>query len=281
MTGIEVTLLIIGAIIFAASFIFSSKSDSKAEANYELSNKQKEDMKNLCRLVRTLSAKNQILSIFDEQMESLAEKTEIQLDKMSNEKMNEMNEYSETILGEINRNHNEVMFLYDMLNEKKKEINNTVRDLNAAKKELAQETKKVAEVENEDIGFMASEAIMNNEKASSAKSKSKKETVLDQLDAVSETVSDDVEADVQAEAAKPKRKRTNNAKTAAERARTTVKKETVREENKDITVFENGNNNEKILELSRAGKTNVEIAKTLGLGIGEVKLVVDLFKGGK
>lgn len=269
MTGIEVTLLIIGAIIFAASFIFSSKSDSKAEANYELSNKQKEDMK------------NQILSIFDEQMESLAEKTEIQLDKMSNEKMNEMNEYSETILGEINRNHNEVMFLYDMLNEKKKEINNTVRDLNAAKKELAQETKKVAEVENEDIGFMASEAIMNNEKASSAKSKSKKETVLDQLDAVSETVSDDVEADVQAEAAKPKRKRTNNAKTAAERARTTVKKETVREENKDITVFENGNNNEKILELSRAGKTNVEIAKTLGLGIGEVKLVVDLFKGGK
>lgn len=34
--------------------------------------------------------------------------------------MLEMNEYSDTILQEINRNHNEVMFLYDMLNEKKK-----------------------------------------------------------------------------------------------------------------------------------------------------------------
>lgn len=267
MTGIEVTLLIIGAMIFAASFIFSSKSDKKAEANYELSNKQKEDMK------------NQILAIFDEQMDELAGKTEIQLDKLSNEKMTEMNEYSETILGEINRNHNEVMFLYDMLNEKKKEINNTVRDLNVVKKEIAREAEKISQPK--DVVAVESEAVSPNEKKTEPKAKTKKEKVLDQLDAVSETVADDVEADVQVEAVKPKRKRTSNAKTAAERARTTVKKETVREENKDITVFENGNNNEKILELSRAGKSNVEIAKTLGLGIGEVKLVVDLFKGGK
>lgn len=50
--------------------------------------------------------------------------------------MLEMNEYSDTILQEINRNHNEVMFLYDMLNEKKKEINNTVRDMNVTKRRL-------------------------------------------------------------------------------------------------------------------------------------------------
>ena len=104
MTGIEVTLLIIGGIVFAASFIFSFNSDKKAEREFTLSDKQKEDMK------------NQIIAVFDEQLEGLTEKTEIQLDKMSNEKIMEMNEYSETILGEINRNHNEVMFLYDMLN---------------------------------------------------------------------------------------------------------------------------------------------------------------------
>lgn len=33
--------------------------------------------------------------------------------------------------------------------------------------------------------------------------------------------------------------------------------------------------------MSRAGKSNMEIAKTLGIGTGEVKLVVDLFKGGR
>lgn len=244
MTGIEVILLIVGAIIFAASFIFTSKSDTPQNAEIRLNDKQKEDIK------------NQIMTVFDEQMENLSEQTEIKLDKLSNEKIMEMNDYSETILGEINRNHNEVMFLYDMLNEKKKEINNTVRDLNVVKKEIKEETKQ-------------------------PRQKTRQETVLDQLDAVSESVADETGADVAAFDEQPKKKKAGNAKTAASRARNTVKKETEREDNKDITVFENGNNNEKILEMSRAGKSNMEIAKTLGIGTGEVKLVVDLFKGGR
>ena len=39
------------------------------------------------------------------------------------------------------------------------------------------------------------------------------------------------------------------------------------------------NSNERILQLHNAGKSNVAIAKELGLGIGEVKLVIDLFEG--
>ena len=89
MTGIEVILLIIGAMIFAASFIFTSKSDTPKNAEIRLSDKQKEDIK------------NQIMTVFDEQMENLSEQTEIKLDKLSNEKIMEMNDYSETILGEI------------------------------------------------------------------------------------------------------------------------------------------------------------------------------------
>ena len=37
MTGIEVILLIIGAMIFAASFIFTSKSDTPKNAEIRLS----------------------------------------------------------------------------------------------------------------------------------------------------------------------------------------------------------------------------------------------------
>lgn len=39
------------------------------------------------------------------------------------------------------------------------------------------------------------------------------------------------------------------------------------------------NSNERILKLHEAGKSNMAIAKELGLGIGEVKLVIDLFEG--
>ena len=170
MTGIEVILLIVGAIIFAASFIFTSKSDTPQNAEIRLSDKQKEDIK------------NQIMTVFDEQMENLSEQTEIKLDKLSNEKIMEMNDYSETILGEINRNHNEVMFLYDMLNEKKKEINNTVRDLNVVKKEIKEETKQ-------------------------PRQKTRQETVLDQLDAVSESVADETGADVSAFDEQPRKRK--------------------------------------------------------------------------
>ena len=39
------------------------------------------------------------------------------------------------------------------------------------------------------------------------------------------------------------------------------------------------NNNDRILSLHKQGVSNVDIAKELGLGVGEVKLVISLFKG--
>ena len=39
------------------------------------------------------------------------------------------------------------------------------------------------------------------------------------------------------------------------------------------------NNNDIILQLHKEGKSNLEIARALGLGLGEVKLVLDLFQG--
>ena len=55
------------------------------------------------------------------------------------------------------------------------------------------------------------------------------------------------------------------------------------EDPKDVDVMLDAeakrNSNERILELHKAGKSNMTIAKELGLGIGEVKLVIDLFEG--
>ena len=265
MTGLEIALLVIGVVVLLGSFVFSSKMDEADDIkNAELTEKQRE------------AVKQQIITVFDDQMEDLKEKTEIELDKLSNIKMNEMNEYSENILNEINRNHNEVMFLYDMLNEKKKEVNITVRDVMAAKKEI-NETIKVMETEEkstEDMGFMASEAVMAEEKkAKKTPAKAKKEKILDELDSLDNVVTEEPKTT-------SKKRKTSTGKTAANRVRSAVKKESTREDNKDIAVV-TGNNNEKILELNAAGKSNVEIAKELGLGIGEVKLVIDLFRGGK
>lgn len=293
MTGLEIALLVIGGMIMIASFIFSTdkqKTEEVSVVSGELSDKQREDID------------RQIKELLDDRMDEVKEQTEINLDKLSNRKMLEMNEYSDTILAEINRNHNEVMFLYDMLNEKKKEINIAVRDINIAKKELekniseaesvqqtqpeqpAKQTKttktikkttpvKVEPEEDEDIGgFMASENILKEEQ---------QKNILNQLDAVVEAVSDDVPADTQIPAPKKTRKKTSTAKTAAKRTKEAVQKETQRESRKAASVEDGGNNNERILALSSQGMSQVEIAKELGIGLGEVKLVIDLFRGGR
>ena len=47
----------------------------------------------------------------------------------------------------------------------------------------------------------------------------------------------------------------------------------------DVVVTDDStNNNELILKLHKQGKSNVAIAKELGLGVGEVNLVIDLFE---
>ena len=81
-----------------------------------------------------------------------------------------------------------------------------------------------------------------------------------------------------------RKRKPSPAKTKAEEAAQSENQADRKETAKHVDVSmaaagKNGsrNNNEKIRELHKAGKSNMAIAKELGLGIGEVKLVLDLF----
>lgn len=266
MTGLEIILLIVGVIIFVISFIFSAKMDDvDAERKAELTDIQKE------------SIERQIKDVFDDQVNEVKEKTEIELDRLSNVKMNEMNEYSETILSEINRNHSEVMFLYDMLNEKKKEVNNTVRDVMAVKKEINDTIKNSQIIKAEtDDGVMTGEQVVQSEKPAATKKTRTTKAKNDKVSSQTEEKVDNVVAD---EVKTTKRKRKTTAKVEkADDIIVDTSSKTNEVDNQSASVV---NNNEKILKLHAEGKSVVEIAKELGLGIGEVKLVIDLFRGGK
>ena len=75
--------------------------------------------------------------------------------------------------------------------------------------------------------------------------------------------------------AESKPKKTAKAKTEAKPQQT--------QESGDIAlslqpITDSSNKNERVLALHKQGKSNVAIAKELGLGVGEVKLIIDLFK---
>ena len=162
-----------------------------------------------------------------------------------------MNDYAESVLGEINRNHNETVFLYDMLNEKAKEIKTTVKDANNTKRQVE---KIHAEVKaSDDVPADNNTDAVNESKKQEKDSMDTKDIAKERLTALNKK---------------------NNEKIKSSEGKRKVNRQ-VEKLDPDMS------SNEKILKLNEMGVSVKEIAKQLNLGIGEVKLVIDLYKGGK
>lgn len=70
-----------------------------------------------------------------EKLKAQAEDVYVEIDEkisqLSNEKIMGMNEYSDQVLDKIEKNHGEVVFLYDMMNEKQEEIKKIVNEVDS------------------------------------------------------------------------------------------------------------------------------------------------------
>ncbi len=223
MTTLEIVLLILGIAIFALSF-FVFGGNSKQDLT-EIREEVKEEVRQALN-VQMAEAGRQWEDTLREKAEDAVNNTERELSKVSNEKIMAVNEYSDTVLAEIDKNHKEAMFLYDMLNDKHRNI-------------VAISEKTEASFDKT-VGDIAEETFETKNPV----------TAAPVVAAVSEEEARDTEA--------------------------------LQMNKMDISFMQDGgNNNEWILELHRQGKSNVAIARELGLGVGEVKLVIDLFEGMK
>jgi hypothetical protein len=218
MTPMEITLLIIGVIIFCLSFLIKDKE--QAEQIFD-ENVLRDQVRRITE--KELDSMNlKVKEAADSSIEYAMEKAERGLEKISNEKIMAVSEYSNTIMDEINKSHKEVMFLYDMLTDKQTDLKNTVRRASAAAKEV------------EDAGKAAMEQAAHISERP-----------------IDEAPSGFVQFD---------NERTDKNEAA------------------DVPDLEPDNNNRRIIELHKSGRTAVEIARELNLGVGEVNLVIDLFE---
>ena len=218
---LEVVLLIAGIVIFVGSFLLPSGKESginKEAAKEEIKGLVEEEMQ---------TVRSQMQDKMDETSEDALEKAERSLERLTNEKIMAVNEYSDTVLQEIHKNHEEAMFLYDMLNNKHANIKDTVSKMDQAVKAAENQAKIKTEEPRE----------QQMEKTSEEKPVEVQENTEPMELAGSPEIGFMGE-----------------------------------------TAEEGQNNNEKILEMHRQGKSTVAIAKELGLGVGEVKLVIDLYK---
>ena len=229
MVTFEIFLIIFGAVLVGASFFFTKKlSEKEASEVGKMSDAE----------IRSIIGKkiDESSALIDEKIENklneAVDSLERRTDKETNDKIKEISEYSDTVLTSMNKSHDEIVFMYDMLNQKQEkitELTNTLSKMEETVRSLKEDLEK-----------------KNNIKL--AEEKKNEEELASLRD---EFI-----------------KKYDEEKAAENKARKPDKKEA--KEKSDVR--------SEIVALSKQGYKEVEIAKKLGLGIGEVKLVLGLFK---
>lgn len=312
---LEIILLIIGGAIFILSFVLPK---NKEEMDSETRKFTKEQIRNL--LDREFAiVQSKIEDTVSETIEESTAETERALKKVTNEKIMAISEYSNTVIEDINKNHKEVLFLYDMLNDKHATIKSTVtevektvgevvqtaKDIEISARETAKEAKSSEEAAKRaaDIANRvekAAEVIQGkvdesrDEVATLAGVQLEPETDMESMELQAmETVepednqefvsdSENEISDAEEDTTVSSKEQKNDFVQGIVAGAPKIILEDENEENPQFYVIEpqdGGNSNERILSLHEAGMSNVAIAKELGLGVGEVKLVIDLFEG--
>ena len=126
MTGIEIALLLIGCVFMVGSFFVSERlSGTEINRIAELSDNE------LKRIIGKgmENAESQIDMVVDDKVEEVADKVEIALERESNMKIMAISEYSDTVMETMKKTHDEIMFLYSMLNDKHTEMTSLTGDL--------------------------------------------------------------------------------------------------------------------------------------------------------
>lgn len=298
MTPAGITLLVIGIAVFIASFFIPDKGDR--EDKKDIAKKQEQIRKLMENELDSM--KLRVNEATNETVEIGMEKSERELEKITNDKIMAVNEYATTVMEEIDRNHKEVMFLYDMLNDKQTDVKNTVRHAEAAVKEASDMAKTVSETAvnavnvvneaqntaNEIAQSVASEMAYNAAVAQVAPvveqpifTQMKEEQPVPQpifVDTISPTESVfsmaanmDNFTMMEPEIIAPKKIEPEIIEPEREPSEFELLEKS--------TKFNNtSNNNQMILKMSAEGIPVVDIARQLSLGVGEVQLVIDLFK---
>ena len=235
MVAVEIVLIVVGIIFLIGSFFLSERLSQKDLE--QISMMSEADLKHIAeKQVKDVTA--QVESLIEEVVEESLEVTKRGLERETNNKIMAVIEYSDTVIEMINKTHNEIIFLYSMLNDKHAETAEIVGD-------MQRYAKQIREFDVEAALAKMDEVVRQKKEEGSEKKTTRKRTT--------------------------KKKTTKNAVEEAVLVEAEVVTESSKQENTLL------NKNEQILLLHKEGLDQVEIAKKLNCGLGEIKLVLGLY----
>lgn len=283
MTPMEIALLIVGVVIFVISFFLPGGNNKKSKKELEI--ERAEIQRLIEQEVDTM--KLSVGEATTETVDNAVYKAERSLEKVSNEKIMAVNEYSQTILEEINKNHQEVMFLYDMLKDKHTDLTNEVRRADATAREIESLSNNALVAQRglqQEINAISvtQKGLTDKQRAIfDALPDDNAAAVPDNLQPLPVQVISPQESVVINPVMEPVTSQMAEKKTEVVDMLSGAKFASGDEAGAVPNVskaVEPVNNNQRILSLHQQGMSTVDIARELKLGVGEVKLVIDLFK---
>ncbi|MBR6316128.1 MAG: hypothetical protein IKR58_03910 [Lachnospiraceae bacterium] len=161
---LNIILLAAGAIVSVVSYIMPEMGSELEQIDPEVTKKQIRELIDK----EMKDVKEQVSDIVEETSQYSVEKTERALERLTNEKINAVSEYTDTVMEDIHKSHEEVVFLYDMLNSKHEDLKETVSAVSAGVKE--------ARVVEEALANASSQA--ENTLAQQKKSESRKDRMV-------------------------------------------------------------------------------------------------------
>ena len=331
MTTLEITLILVGIVFLIGSFMVKDKL-SKNDLD-KIADMSAEELKVITEK-EVKNAESAIDGMLNEHIASKTDETKRDLEKETNSKIMAINEYSDTVLDSINKSHNEIMFLYSMLNDKHEELtrlSGNIEKITAQAKKTFEpvDASKINNLSNKTVssakpvshaapvpnrqavtesrGIASSDTVTGTKNTASVKTQNvsaqnmmsqnvstqnimSQNTVVRNNAASNTAVLNAVVPNMAAQNTVTQNAAASNMPTrnmpAQNMTASNVAMPSQNLSNTDVQssrVYDISeiNHNPQILRLYKSGKDIVEIAKELGLGKGEVKLVIDLYNEGK
>ena len=126
MTGLEIGLLVVGILFFAGSFFFSEKLSSSDIQTLE---KMSEREVNVLMDRHIKKADNRISAAIDNRLNEALNKFDREAAKKTTDELFSISEHADSVvesmqpqLEQMRKAHKEVMFIYNMLNEKQEKV---------------------------------------------------------------------------------------------------------------------------------------------------------------
>ena len=210
--------------------------------------------------------------------EEILNKADEKFSQISNDKIMGFNEYSNEIFDKIEKNHEETVFLYNMLTEKEKEIQNLIHSVDTTNADLRDETAKAYQKVKKQLSDV--DSALKQMEVENVKDDTIKSLKAEEITTLSENGKENVfENDEVSMSEKNTVLDEEEAKAIAE-----ITNEAYISHTQDDNIFEENNksenklnSNSEIIALYKKGRNVLEISKMLSIGQGEVKLVIDLY----